>query len=140
MPIYSDASEGRYTRMANWNTGGYSISPPINVHFSNITVNNPDIIHKVQKFHRTFATLQNLLCNVCLEQFPCFMTNSAVADMCRHCNFDTHIPKPFFSWKQYGSRSCTFWTLYTFHKSCNTQLTYILKIQTQEHRTVIFEP
>ena len=69
-------------------------SPPIH-HFADITVDNPDIIHRVQEFHRTLATLQNVSCNVCLEQFPCFMTNTTATEICRRCDLDTQIPKMF---------------------------------------------
>ena len=31
------------------------LSPPINICFPNITVDNADAIHKVEEFHRTLA-------------------------------------------------------------------------------------
>jgi len=69
-------------------------SSSINIHIPNITVDNPDIIHKVQEFHQSLTTLQNVLCSVCLEQFPTF-ANTAATQICRHCNLDTQIPKLF---------------------------------------------
>jgi len=51
----------------------------INIHIPNITVYNPDIIHKVQEFHRSLTTLQNVLCNVCLEQFLTLLLQHTVA-------------------------------------------------------------
>ena len=55
------------------------LSPPL--HYTNI--NDPDIIHRVQEFHRSLATLQNMLCNVCLEEFPSFITNTTTTEICR---------------------------------------------------------
>ena len=37
----------------------------VNTDTPNVTVDNPDIIHKVEEFHRTLVTLQNVFCNVC---------------------------------------------------------------------------
>jgi len=69
-------------------------SSSINIHIPNITVDNPDIIHKVQEFHQSLTTLQNVFCNVCLEQFPAF-SNTAATQLCRRCNLDTQVPKLF---------------------------------------------
>ena len=67
-------------------------SPPIDIRF---TVDNPDIIHRVQEFHRSFATLQNILCNVCLERFPTITTNTIPTEICHRCNIDKETPKLF---------------------------------------------
>jgi len=36
-------------------------SSSINIHIPNITVDNPDIIHKVQKVHQSLTTIQNAI-------------------------------------------------------------------------------
>ena len=36
-----------------------------------------------------------MLCNVCLEEFPSFITNSTTTEMCHRCNLDTQTPKIF---------------------------------------------
>ena len=63
--------------------------------FHSTNINDLDIIHRMQEFHRSLATLQNMLCNVCLEEFPSFITNSTTTEMCRRCNLDTQTPKIF---------------------------------------------
>ena len=66
------------------------LSPPL--HFENIAVDDPTVIHRVQEFHRNLATLQRILCDVCLEQFPFFITNTTAIEICRRCNLDTQTP------------------------------------------------
>ena len=67
------------------------LSPP----FHSTDINDPDIIDRVQEFHRSLATLQNMSCNVCLEEFPSFITNTTTTEICRRCNLDTQTPKLF---------------------------------------------
>jgi len=67
----------------------------VNIRIPNVTVVSPDVIHKVEEFHRTLATLQNVLCDVCLEQFPTFVSNTTPTEVCRRYNLDTQIPKLF---------------------------------------------
>ena len=66
------------------------LSPPL--HFENITVDNPTVIHRVKKFHRNLATLQRILCDVCLEWFPTFIINTTATEICHR---DTQTPKMF---------------------------------------------
>jgi len=68
-------------------------SSSVNIDILSFTVDNPDIINKVDEFHRTLVALQNVLCNVCLEQFPTFASNTTPTDICCRCNLDTQIPK-----------------------------------------------
>ena len=67
------------------------LSPP----FHSTNINDPDVIHRMQEFHRSLSTLQNMLCNVCLEEFPSFITNSTTTEMCHRCNLDTQTTKLF---------------------------------------------
>ena len=62
---------------------------------TNVTIDNPDIIHKVKVFHNALATLQNVVCNVCSEDF--YANNITPSEICRRCNLDTQLPKLFFS-------------------------------------------
>jgi len=62
---------------------------------TNVTVDNPDIIHKVKEFHNTLATSQNVVCNVCSEHF--YANNNTPSKICCCCNLDTQLPKLFSS-------------------------------------------
>ena len=54
------------------------LSPSI---FHNLVVDDPEIIQILQQFHSNLATLENVMCNTCLEQFPCITTD--VTGLCR---------------------------------------------------------
>ena len=69
-----------------------SASMNINID-TNVTVDNPDIIHKVEQFHKTLGMLQSVVCNVCSEKFH--TNNSTPSEICRRCNVDTQAPKLF---------------------------------------------
>ena len=62
---------------------------------TNVTVDNPDIIHKVKEFHYAFATLQNVVCDVCSEDF--YPNNNTPSEIFRRGNLDTQLPKLFSS-------------------------------------------
>ena len=68
-------------------------SPSISIHFRNLSVHDPEIIHEVQQFHSSLAALESVLCSTCLEQFPSINTN--VTRLCRCCLLDTDVPKLF---------------------------------------------
>ena len=68
-------------------------SPSISIHFRNLSVHDPEIIHEVQQFHSSLAALESVLCSTCLEQFPSINTN--VTGLCCCCHLDTDVPKLF---------------------------------------------
>ena len=43
--------------------------------FRNLAVDDPEITRRIQEFYRDLTTLENTLCNVCLEQFPSIKAN-----------------------------------------------------------------
>ena len=61
--------------------------------FHNLVVDDPEIIQILQQFHSNLTTLENVMCNICLEQFPCITTD--VSGLCRRCYLDTETPKLF---------------------------------------------
>jgi len=68
-------------------------SPSISIHFCNLSVHDPEIIHEVQQFHNSLAALESVLCSTYLEQFPSINTN--VTGLYCHCHLDTGVPKLF---------------------------------------------
>ena len=60
-------------------------SPSSNTH--NLVVDDPEI---VQQFHNSLATLESVLSNTCLEQFPCIGTD--LTGLCCRCHLDTEMP------------------------------------------------
>ena len=68
-------------------------SPSISMHFHNLSVYDPEIIHEVQQFHSSLAALESVQCSTCLEQFPSINTNAT--GLCRRCHLDTDVPKLF---------------------------------------------
>ena len=59
--------------------------------FTNLTVDDPEITQRIGEFHRGLpATLENILCNVCLEKFSSI--NVDTAGVCIHCCNDTEVP------------------------------------------------
>ena len=45
---------------------------------------------KILEFHRGLATLENILCNVCLEKFPSIKADTT--GVCIHGRNDTEVP------------------------------------------------
>ena len=41
-------------------------------------IDHPDVIQRIQGFHRILSDLQNVLCNICKECFPTISTDSKV--------------------------------------------------------------
>ena len=58
--------------------------------FTNLTVDDLEITQRIGEFHRGLATLENILYNVCLENFPSI--NIDTTGICIHCRNDTDVP------------------------------------------------
>ena len=43
----------------------------------NLTVDDPEIIQRIQEFHSDLIAIHNTLCNICLERFPSIKTDEA---------------------------------------------------------------
>ena len=62
-------------------------------YFRNLSVIDQEIIHEIQQFHSSLASLESVLCTTCLEQFPNININ--VTGLCRRCHLNTDVPKLF---------------------------------------------
>ena len=58
--------------------------------FTNLTVDDPEITQRIGEFHRGLSTLENILCNVCLEKFPSIYVDTT--GVCIHGRNDTKVP------------------------------------------------
>ena len=56
-------------------------------------IDHPDVIQRIQGFHRILSDLQNVLCNICKERFPTISTDEL--GMFRRCLVDSEVPKLF---------------------------------------------
>ena len=59
--------------------------------FRNLAVDDPEITWRIQEFYRDLTTLENTLCNVCLEQFPSIKANET--GVCNRCQGDSEVPR-----------------------------------------------
>ena len=58
--------------------------------FTNVAVDDPEVVQRMREFHTSLVTLQNSLCNVCLECFPSIKTNDS--GVCNRCQADKEVP------------------------------------------------
>ena len=65
--------------------------PTINA--TTLEIDHPDVIQRVQQFHRTLSDLQNIFCELCKERFPMIKTNQL--SICSRCQTDSQHPKLF---------------------------------------------
>ena len=56
-------------------------------------IDHPDVIQRIQGFHRNLSDLQNVLCNICKEHF--LTISSDELGVCRQCLVDSEVPKLF---------------------------------------------
>ena len=56
-------------------------------------IDHPDVIQRIQGFHRILSDLQNVLCNICKERFPTISTDEL--GVCHQCLVDFEVAKLF---------------------------------------------
>ncbi len=73
-------------RQQQQNTNNLSPSQSIN-----LEVDDSEVTQRMQQFHTTLTALANVLCDVCLERYPCIKAD--VTGVCNRCRVDSEVPK-----------------------------------------------
>ena len=68
-------------------------SKPQSRNVSTLKIDDPNVIQRIQHFHRTLSDLHNVFCDVCKERFPTI--NSNELGICHRCHADSLLPKLF---------------------------------------------